>query len=173
MALVLITAFEVAPEADERFMAERERGAALYRALRVDVALRFVEIARLTEPDADRAPAPPFAAHTALYDVVRSDGDLDGAGGAVLISPFEVPAGEDDRFLAGWERLRELFAARQGHLGTRLHRSRGPADFRYVGVVRWSSPLMYARTMQEPEPADATAALPFPGRPALYLRIED
>jgi 23S rRNA A2030 N6-methylase RlmJ len=58
----------------------------LYRALRPDVELRFVSVG---EGDG--------------YEVVREDGAPDTRGGVVLIDPFEVPAGEDDAFLAGWE----------------------------------------------------------------------
>jgi hypothetical protein len=66
----------------------------------------------------------------------------------------------------------ELLAARQGFLGTRLYRSLGSADFPFVTIVRWSSPLMYARTLQQPEIAEALTALPFPSHRALYLTIQ-
>jgi hypothetical protein len=172
----LIAVFELPPDADEAFISEwehaRDRSAlattALHRALRSDVPLRFVEVARVESTDAE-IPALPSPAHAALYEVVHEHGDIDGAGGVLLVDPFEVPAGEDEDFLAGWERVRELFAARQGYLGTRLHRSVGPAGFRFVAIVRWSSPLMFARTLQQPEVEAATAAMPFPGYPALYL----
>jgi len=130
----------------------------LHRALRTDVPLRLVGVA-----------AADAAAREHVYEVVREDGEPEGAGGAVLIWPFEVPADDDERFLAAWDRLHELLAPCQGRLGTRLHRSRGPADFRFVEITRWSSPLMYARALRQPEIDDAIAALPSPGRPALYL----
>jgi heme-degrading monooxygenase HmoA len=167
----LIAAFEVPPDADEAFIGAWERArdrGALHRALRSDVPLRFVEVARVESMEADSA-ALPFPTHAALYEVVHEDGEPDGAGGVLLVEPFEVPAGADEQFLAGWARVRELFAARQGYLGTRLHRSVGPADFRFVAIVRWSSPLMFARTLQQPEVEEAIAAAPFPGHPALYL----
>ena len=63
--------------------------------------------------------------------------------------------------------MRELLAPRQGYLGSRLHRG-AAGGFRFVAVVRWSSPLMHARALREPEIAEAVAALPSPG--ALYLR---
>ena len=110
----------------------------------------------------------PFTAHPSLYEVVREDGEPEGGGGVVLINPFEVPPGEDERFLAGWERAREAMAARPGYLGTRLHRSLAPTDFRFVNVARWSSPLMFARALQEPEVQQAAAAVDFRSHPALY-----
>ena len=40
--------------------------------------------------------------------------------GVLLIAPFDVPEGEDDRFLAAWEAVREAFSARRGHLGAQV-----------------------------------------------------
>ena len=100
----------------------------LYRALRPDVDFRFVSVA---EGDG--------------YEVVREDGAPDTPGGVVLIDPFEVPAGEDAAFLAGWDAARAVLAQRQGYLGARLHRATGPAEFRFVELARWSSPLMVQR----------------------------
>jgi hypothetical protein len=131
---------------------DRTGGGVLYRALRGDVARRFVHISR-------DAP-PPFAA---AYDVVHEDGDPDGAGGAVLIAPLDG----DDELVAEWEAVRGQLAGRQGYLGSRLHRSAGAAEFRFVALVRWSSPLMYARTLRQPAAEQALAALP--SAPALYL----
>jgi hypothetical protein len=138
----LIELFAVPPEDDAAFLAawaaEAPPGSTLHRALRSDVRWRFAAL-------------PP--------------GAPDAAGGVLLIVPFDVPEGEDDRFLAAWEPVADAFAARRGHLGAQLLRS---ADARYVAVVHWSSPLMYARTVREQ--GDLIAALPFPAHPALYVR---
>ena len=95
----------------------------MYRALRDDAAVPVVEL------DADR-------------EVVHEDGDPDGEGGVALIEWFEVPDGDDDGFRAAWEDQRADFARQRGYLGSRLYRT-GDG---YVALVRWSSPLMYART---------------------------
>jgi hypothetical protein len=100
----------------------------LYRALRPDVDFRFVSVA---EGDG--------------YEVVREHGAPDTPGGVVLIDPFEVPVGEDDAFLAGWDAARAVLARRQGYLGARLHRATGPEAFRFIDLARWSSPLMVQR----------------------------
>jgi len=113
-------------------------------------------------------PALPFPAEDGTYALAHADGDLEGAGGAVLVEPFEA---DDDRLAASWEALRALLAARQGYLGARLYRSEGPARYPVVGLVRWSSPLMYARALAQDDVAAARAALPVPGHPALYLRV--
>jgi hypothetical protein len=166
-------------ERAREFLAARDgfSSTALHKALRTDVTLRFVNVAHVestdvwqeavADPDFPGA-AVPFAAHPALYEVVHEEGEPEGAGGVVLIDLAEVPAGEESRYLADWERVRELLARRQGFLGARVHRSLGPADFRLVTIVRWSSPLMYARTLQQAEIAD----LPFPSHRALYLPIQ-
>jgi heme-degrading monooxygenase HmoA len=189
MAVTLINAFEVPPAADEAFLAGWKRArdflagregfaaTALHRALRPDVDFRFVNVAQVDSPDAWREAVSdpafpggemPFSAHLGLYEVVRHDGEPDIAGGVVLINAFEVTAGDDDRFLAGWDGARDVLAGQQGYLGTRLHRSLGPADFRFVNIARWSSPLMFARALERPEFRHASGALPFPSHPALY-----
>jgi hypothetical protein len=102
---------------------------------------------------------------------VEQDGEPDAPGGVRLIAFFTVPDGGDLRLGKGWERLRGRFAARQGYLGSALYRGDDPTGFRFVALVRWSSPLMYARALQQPDVADAAAALPFPFRSALYLPV--
>ena len=158
----LIDLFEVAPEADEAFLAdwESERGGStvLYRALRADIDFRFVAIARVD----DDAPG------AGRYEAVHEDGAPDGSEGVTLVSPFEVPEGEDERFVAGWERARAALADQRGYLGTRLHRSVGAGDFRFVNLARWSSPLMFARATRRPEFRAAGAGLPYTAHPALY-----
>jgi heme oxygenase (mycobilin-producing) len=187
--MILINAFEVPPEADDRFVAGWERArdflagrhgfaaTALHRALRPDADFRFVNVARVDSPDAWREAvtdpdfpggAMPFTAHPALYEVAHEDGEPDGAGGVILINPFEVPSGEDDAFLAGWNRARELLSGQPGYMGTRLHRSLAPdADFRFVNLARWSSPLAFSKAIGQPEFSQA-AAMPYHSHPALY-----
>ncbi len=192
--VVLINAFEVPAEADEPFIAGWERArdflaakgalsaTALHRALREDADLRFVNVGRVESAEAWREaiadPAfprsqMPFKAHPGLYEAVHEDGTPDSAGGVILINAFEVPAQDDERFLAGWNQARERLAAQRGYLGTRLHRSLGAADFRFVNVARWSSPLAFAKAVEQPEFQETTAAMPFVTHPALYQVIRE
>jgi heme-degrading monooxygenase HmoA len=161
-----ITAFEVAPEADAAFLASRREGI-LHRALRPDADFRFVELG------SEHAPESRFDARTGEYEVVREVGTPDIEGGVALIDLFEVPDQEDERFLAGWERLRAALAQQRGYLGTRLHRSVAPADFRFVDVTRWSSPLMFARALKLADVRRAIEAMPFRSHRALYLVVGD
>jgi heme-degrading monooxygenase HmoA len=164
--------FDVSPDADEAFIAEWERArdalatkdgfiaAALHRAVRSDVEFRFVGVAR-------------YRAGSGLYEVVHEDGAPEGAGGVILIDPVEVPADQDERFLAGWARAHDVLASQRGYLGTRLHRSVAAADFRFFHIARWSSPLAFFRTLQQPGFQEAAAAMPFASHPALYQVIRD
>jgi heme oxygenase (mycobilin-producing) len=192
--VTLINAFEVPAEADEPFVTGWEGAreflaakdgfsvTALHRALRADAEFRFVDVARVDSPEAWRRaiadPAfpgakMPFNAHPGLYEVVHEDGTPDGREGVILINAFEVPAEADAHFLAGWGRAREALAAQPGYLGTRLHRTLGPADFRFVNIARWSSPLAFSKAVSQPGFRQAAEAMPFASHPALYQVIRD
>lgn len=78
----------------------------------------------------------------------------------VLINAFEVPEGEDEAFLGGWERQRDFLSAQPGYVSTRLHRSLAPdAEFRFVNVALWKSPQAFR---------DATSRADFPVPPVRY-----
>jgi hypothetical protein len=141
---------------DEASLAGRDAPLTLHRALRDDVKFRFVAVGET---------------QAGGYDVLREAGTPDVEGGVLRVELFEVPADEDERFLAGWERLRGALAQQRGYLGTRLYRSVAAADFRFVDITRWSSPLMVARALKLHDVRDAIDALPFTSHPALYLPV--
>jgi hypothetical protein len=92
---VAIDWFAVAPDDDEVFLAAwaAEGGAgALYRAIRADVAYRFVAV----------------TPGRGEYELVREHGSIDVAGGVVLIATYEEPP--------------ELPTGRRGYIGSRLYR---------------------------------------------------
>jgi len=85
----------------------------------------------------------------------------------VLINAFEVPDGQDEAFLAAWERARAFLAAQPGYLSTRLHRSLSPAaDFRFVNVAVWQS--LQAFQAATSQPGFTAAPVPFPFHASLY-----
>jgi hypothetical protein len=94
--------------------------------------------------------APRFVAVDAA-GVVSEDGEPEGAGGVILVAFL------DDA--AAWERLRVVLAPRQGYLGSRRYPD--------AALVRWSSPLMWARALREPDIAAAADGLDA----ALYLPL--
>jgi heme-degrading monooxygenase HmoA len=58
----------------------------------------------------------------------------------VLINAFEVPDGQDDDFIRGWEAARDYLKDQPGYVDTSLHRAVAPGvDFRFVNVARWES----------------------------------
>ena len=109
------------------------------------------------------AEAPPGAT---LYRALRADVRLRYASfaagatqaGVLLIVPFEAAG---DRVVAAWEAAVAVFEGRQGFLGAQIHED--------IGVVHWSSPLMYARAVREE--GDVIAAIPCPSEPALYAAV--
>jgi hypothetical protein len=126
--VTLIELFEVPPERDEAFLADwraARAGATLYRALRDDVPVRFVSIAR----------------DGGSYELVHEDGAVDERGGVTLITPLDITADAEPEFLRAWHEARDATARHRGYLGTRLYRS----GSRFITVARWSSPLMVAR----------------------------
>jgi Antibiotic biosynthesis monooxygenase len=142
--------------ADEAALAGRDAALTLHRALRDDVDFRFVAFGE---------------AEAGGYEVLREAGTPDVPGGVIRIELFEVPPDDDERFLAGWERLRGALAQQRGYLGTRLYRSVAAASFRFVDITRWSSPLMVARALKRDDVQDAIDALPFSSHPALYMPV--
>lgn len=70
----------------------------------------------------------------------------------VLINAFEVPVEDDERFVAGWERAKELLRAQPGFIDAALHRSlASDAEFRYVNVAHWASPAAFRAATSRPE----------------------
>jgi len=115
-------------------------------------------------PEEDDAFLAAYAAEAppghALYRSLRADARYRYASvpdgpphGALLIVEL------DPRALDAWSEVVRAFTPRQGFLGAELHD--GP-----VAVVRWSSPLMYARATNAL--GDLVAALPFSATAALY-----
>lgn len=90
----------------------------------------------------------------------------------VLINSFEVPAGEDEAFLRGWEGAQKFLSSQEGYLSTKLHRSISPtADFRFVNVARWRSPLAFQAAIAAP--AFPAAAVPFDFHASLYEVVRE
>ena len=123
-------------------------GATVYRALRDDVPFAFVAVG---------------GDEGSRYEVVHEDGTPDGAGGVVLIDPFDVPTDADAAFLADWHAARVAVADHRGYQGTRLYRALGPAELRFVAFSRWSSPLAFARAAGGPSVAHPAMYLAVPG----------
>jgi heme-degrading monooxygenase HmoA len=89
----------------------------------------------------------------------------------VLINSFEVPAGEDDVFVRGWERARDFLKTQPGYLSTQLHRSISPsADFRFVNVALWESEEAFRLATGKPE--FRSASVPYRFHASLYQIVQ-
>jgi heme-degrading monooxygenase HmoA len=92
---------------------------------------------------------------------------MEAAEPVVLINAFEVPQGQDEAFLASWERAREHLQGQEGYISTRLHRSLVPdADFRFVNIALWRSAEEFRTATSDP--AFRATAPPFASHPSLY-----
>ncbi|HEX3706428.1 MAG TPA: antibiotic biosynthesis monooxygenase family protein [Mycobacteriales bacterium] len=57
-----------------------------------------------------------------------------------FVNCFEVPAGQEDEFLARWTEVNDYMRAKPGYVGHRLHRSLSPeARFRFVNLAQWDT----------------------------------
>jgi heme oxygenase (mycobilin-producing) len=77
----------------------------------------------------------------------------------VLVNAFEVPDGQEERFLADWQHAADWMRQQPGFISSRLHQSLDPeAEFRYVNVAEWSPPTTSARPPPPPSSSGALAA---------------
>ena len=57
-----------------------------------------------------------------------------------LINCFEVPAGREEEFFAGYRKVNAYMRAKKGYVSNKMHRSLArDATFRFVNVVQWES----------------------------------
>ena len=90
----------------------------------------------------------------------------------VLINAFEVPDGNDEAFLEGWERARAFLATQPGYVSTRLHRSLSPsADFRFINIAVWQSAQAFQAATSQP--GFRNAPVPFPFHASLYEVVRE
>jgi heme-degrading monooxygenase HmoA len=187
---ILINLFEVPAEADQEFVEGWERAdrflrtkkgylsTELHRSLAPNADFRFANVARWSSPEAFREAINdpgflevrmPFPAHASLYRVVREDPPVrDEPNPPVLINAFEVPAGEDDVFLAAWERARDFLRDKEGYVATRLHQSLAPeAEFRFVNIGLWANPQVFVEAVGDPGFREASN-MPYRPHPSLY-----
>ena len=90
----------------------------------------------------------------------------------ILINPFEVPAGEEERFLKAWHEVDEHLRRAPGFRSTRLHESLdSQAKFRFINVAQWESAQHFHAAISTEEFRRLVTALPFTAYPALYQVI--
>lgn len=94
--------------------------------------------------------------------------------GVILINPFEVLAGEEERFLKTWHQAAEHLRKVPGFRSTRLHRSLDPnAKFQFINVAEWESPEAFHAAMGLEEFLKVREAGPFTAYPTLYQVVSE
>jgi heme oxygenase (mycobilin-producing) len=87
----------------------------------------------------------------------------------VLINHFEVPEGQEEAFLAGWQAAADHLLQAPGFISTRLHKSLdSAAKFRIVNVAEWASPQHFEAVVRSEAFAALRSKLSFIAYPALY-----
>ena len=84
-----------------------------------------------------------------------------------LINIFEVPAGDEDEFIAAWEKTRDYLKTFPAHIGA-LHQSLHDTQFRFVNIGRWTSEDEFDPAVGSPGFREAASDLHWPFHPALY-----
>lgn len=140
-------------------------GARLHRAHASSAEFPWAEIAP------DDAPAPDLGVATVsgVYEPFVDDLPPGGTGEVVWINLYEVPPEEDDEFVAGWTKVRDIVAGRPGYVGSRLHRSRDPdATFRFINVAPWQDLETFTAAVATQQFAEAATAIYHQAHPGLF-----
>jgi heme oxygenase (mycobilin-producing) len=85
-----------------------------------------------------------------------------------LINIFEVPAGDEDEFIAAWEKTRDYLMTLPALIDTALHQSLHDARFRFVNVAQWTSEDEFKAAIGSEGFWESASGLRWPSSPALY-----
>ena len=85
-----------------------------------------------------------------------------------VVTPFEIPAERDAEFTAAWKAMSQVAARLPGYRAARLHRSRGTARFRFIGLSMWDSEQSISGALADPTFAEALEALGCRSFPSVY-----
>jgi heme-degrading monooxygenase HmoA len=87
----------------------------------------------------------------------------------VLVNAFEIPDGQEEKFLADWRHAADWMRQQPGFVSSRLHQSLDPdAEFRYVNVAEWESADHFRKAAASPEFQQRTSGMNVRAHPALY-----
>ncbi|MDJ0684021.1 MAG: antibiotic biosynthesis monooxygenase family protein [Alphaproteobacteria bacterium] len=95
------------------------------------------------------------------------------AAEVTLINVFEVPGGQRDAVVAGWEKARDFLSEQPGYIETALHESISPESrFQLINVARWADPQSFQSAVQAMNKAGIFPRIEGLGiNPALYTVI--
>jgi heme-degrading monooxygenase HmoA len=87
----------------------------------------------------------------------------------VLVNAFEVPAGQEEQFLADWQHAADWMRQQPGFVSSRLHQSLDPAaEFRYVNIAEWESADHFRKAAASSEFQQRISGMTVRAHPALY-----
>ncbi len=95
------------------------------------------------------------------------------AAEVTLINVFEVPGGQRDAVVAGWEKARDFLSDQPGYIDTALHESLSPdSRFQLINVARWADAQSFQSAIQAMHKAAIFPKIEGLGiNPALYTVI--
>ena len=85
-----------------------------------------------------------------------------------LINIFEVPAGDEEAFIAAWEKTRDYLMTLPAHIETALHQSLHDERFRFVNIAHWASEEDFDAAVRSQGFRESASELRWPMSPALY-----
>ncbi|MDJ0718998.1 MAG: antibiotic biosynthesis monooxygenase family protein [Prochloraceae cyanobacterium] len=92
-------------------------------------------------------------------------------GNIIVINPFEIPKGQEERALAMWDNFAKYFRRQPGFVSSKLHRAINPnARFHIVTVAEWASQDHFMAALKNPEfqRIKETSTDYYPNYPELY-----
>lgn len=85
-----------------------------------------------------------------------------------LINIFEVPVGDEDEFIAAWEKARDYLTTFPAHIETALHQSLHDGRFRFVNIAQWTSEEEFIAAVGSQGFQQSVSGLHWPSHPGLY-----
>lgn len=85
-----------------------------------------------------------------------------------LINIFEIPAGDEEEFIAAWEKTRDYLMTYPAHIETALHQSLHDERFRFVNIAHWTSEDDFNAAVGSQGFREAASGLRWTFHPALY-----
>ena len=89
----------------------------------------------------------------------------------IVINPFEVSEGNEERAIEMWDQFAAYFRKQPGYVSAKLHRAINPdARFHLVTVAEWESPDHFMAALNNPELSNIVEAATdhSPNYPGLY-----
>lgn len=92
----------------------------------------------------------------------------------ILINPFIVPQGEEDKFFKKYDEVSAMLQSKPGFIKASLHRTLNPnAPFAFVNVNYWESLAAFKAAITSPEFQELRKTFHYEGRASLYEVVKE